>query len=198
MARHHADGRPEAATGALGIDAAAVAAAIGDAHRVPGQTCRLLLAEIEHEAWADLPERVGPVRQAARELVLHPPRTPPTLTTLTGLIEAAAAFAASPLAVNEMIFMRYDRPDGGISPHRDHACYQGAIVLFTLEGAAPFRIHRSRDIDDVAEAWTTGPGDVVVLRAASADDIGGRPMHSVGPPEGRARVSLSLRHRVAS
>ena len=89
--------------------------------------------------------------------------------------------------------MAYDWPDGGISPHRDRARYHAAVIVFTVEGTAPFRIHHSRDIEDVVESWLTTPGDMVVLRAAAAGGVEGRAMHSVGPPLRGTRVSLSFR-----
>src|SRR6266536_3390097 len=98
------------------------------------------------------------------------------------------------LPVNEATFMAYDWPDGGISPHRDGARYRGAVIVFTVEGTAPFRIHHSRDIEDVVASWLTTPGDMVVLRSAAAGGVEGRAMHSVGPPLRGARVSLSFRN----
>jgi hypothetical protein len=184
------------------VDRAVLAAAIAEAHRVgharaahvlPGHICRRLLQELGPLPWEALPVNAGLVRQVARRLVLYPPWAAPTLAALAGLVEAAAAATVHPLMVNEATFMAYDWPDGGISPHRDRARYRSAVIVFTVEGTAQFRIHHSRDIEDVVESWLTTPGDMVVLRAASPGGVEGRAMHSVGPPLRGARVSLSFR-----
>jgi alkylated DNA repair dioxygenase AlkB len=195
--------RPQGATSLDDVDRAVLAAAIAEAHRVgharaarvlPGHICRRLLQELGGPLpWEKLPVNAGLVRQVARRLVLSPPWAAPTLAALAGLVEAAAAATVHPLTVNEATFMAYDWPDGGISPHRDHARYRSAVMVFTVEGAAAFRIHHSRDIEDVVKTWLTTPGDMVVLRAACARGVEGRAMHSVGPPLRGARVSLSFR-----
>jgi len=194
--------RPQGATSPDDVDSVVLAAAIAEAHRVGharaphvlrAPICRRLLQELRPLPWEELPVNAGLVRQVARRLVLYPPWPAPTLATLAGLVEAAAAATVHPLTVNEATFMAYDWPDGGISPHRDRACYRGAVIVFTVEGTAPFRIHHSRDIEDVVESWLTTPGDMLVLRAAAAGGVEGRAMHSVGPPLRGARVSLSFR-----
>jgi hypothetical protein len=195
--------RPQGATSLDDVDSAVLTAAIAEAHRVGharaahvlrGHICRRLLQELGPLPWEELPVNAGLVRQIARRVVLYPPWAAPTLARLAGLVEAAAVATVHPLTVNEATFMAYDWPDGGISPHRDRARYRGAVIVFTVEGTAPFRIHHSRDIEDVVASWLTTPGDMVVLRAAAAGCVEGRAMHSVGPPLRGARVSLSFRN----
>jgi hypothetical protein len=92
--------------------------------------------------------------------------------------------------VNEATLMAYDRPDGGISPHRDRARYRGAVIVFTVEGTAPFRIHHSRDIEDVVASRLTTPGRYG--RAPGGGRAGCR-----GPGHALCRTSASWSPRVA-
>jgi hypothetical protein len=100
---------PSQAAGATSLDdvhRAGLAAAIAEAHRVgharaahvlPAPIGRRLLQELEPLPWEELPVNAGLLRQIARRLVLYPPWTAPTLATLAGLVEAAAAATVHPL-----------------------------------------------------------------------------------------------------
>jgi hypothetical protein len=98
--------RPQGAASLDDVDSAVLAAAIAEAHRVGHARaahvlrepiCRRLLQELGPLPWEELPVNAGLVRQIARRLVLYPPWAAPTLATLAGLVEAAAAATVHPL-----------------------------------------------------------------------------------------------------
>ena len=68
------------------------------------------------------------------------------------------------------------------------------VAAFTLVGEAPFTVFEDRSATAVVRAWTTGRGDLCLLRAPGlAGQPDGRPTHSVGGPARGARVSLTVR-----
>ena len=73
------------------------------------------------------------------------------------------------------------------------------VVVATVYGRARFAICGSRDPADVLDAWTSAPGDLVLMRGpglAGARD--GRPFHLVEGPRRGPRLSLGIRMSVGA
>jgi len=98
---------------------------------------------------------------------------------------------------NEVGIAHYVPGSIGITPHLDGKWYRRLVVVATAYGRAPFAICGSRDPDDVVERWTSGPGDLVLMRGpglAGARD--GRPFHLVEGPRRGERLSIGIRMAV--
>jgi len=157
--------------------------------------CQRLVSAASLSAGEPVPEIVGEVRQNAKALVLSASEL--TSPWHRGLVNALGE--ALPTAVGfvptELTYMSYSGPRAGISPHRDQARFTLLIAIFTLQGRARFRIHRTREETDVIQEWIASPGDLVLLRGPGLNsEVDARPFHSIGPPIGnKERISLSVR-----
>lgn len=99
---------------------------------------------------------------------------------------------------NEASYQRYEATGRGLPPHRDQRYYTGSIAIVTVDGSATFAAHRSRDLDDVEEQWSTTPGQVILLRGWSPGrETDPRPYHRVDPPTLGSRLMFQLRHLVS-
>lgn len=106
---------------------------------------------------------------------------------------SARASRASPR--NEASYQRYFPEGNGLPPHRDQRYYGFCIAIVTLQGAARFAIHASRETDDVIAQWTTCPGEVILLRGwQSRTDSDPR----VDPPADGPRLMFQIRHNLAA
>jgi hypothetical protein len=91
-------------------------------------------------------------------------------------------------------WQHYEPGSGHIEPHRDQAYYKGVILIVTLSGEAEFTVLESRDPPVTLDRWTTGGGDMVLLRGADLGSPGTRcPLHEVGTPASD-RLTMTLRH----
>ena len=100
---------------------------------------------------------------------------------------------------NEVGIARYVPGSVGITPHLDGKWYRRLVVVATVYGRARFAICGSRDPADVLDAWTSAPGDLVLMRGpglAGARD--GRPFHLVEGPRRGPRLSLGIRMSVGA
>ncbi|MGH3910322.1 MAG: hypothetical protein ACRDRM_05780, partial [Pseudonocardiaceae bacterium] len=83
-------------------------------------------------AMATLDEEEGAARRAA-----------------TWLADAAQRAGLTGFTPNEASYQRYLPEGNGLPPHRDQRYYGFCIAIVTLQGAARFAIHASRETDDV-------------------------------------------------
>jgi hypothetical protein len=98
---------------------------------------------------------------------------------------------------NEIGIAHYVPGSIGITPHLDGKWYRRLIAVATVYGRARFAICRTRDPADVLEAWTSAPGDLVLMRGPGlADVLDGRPFHLVEGPRRGERLSLGIRMAV--
>jgi hypothetical protein len=121
---------------------------------------------------------------------------PPPVQALGSLVHTtvSAALAQKLPDWNEVTWQRYEPGRGHIDPHRDQAYYKGLILIVTLTGEAEFTIFQSRNPPVMLDRWTTGNGDMVLLRGADLGAPGVRcPLHKVGAPTSD-RLTLALRH----
>ena len=94
---------------------------------------------------------------------------------------------------NEVAVQRYQPGDVGITPHRDQRRFALLVAVITVEGSAPFTLHRERTGPATA-SWQAAAGGLALLRGPGLAGIGdGRPMHAVGSPTGPPRTSLGIR-----
>ena len=100
---------------------------------------------------------------------------------------------------NEVGIAHYVPGSIGITPHLDGRWYRRLIAVATVYGRARFAICRSRDPDDVVEAWTSTPGDLVLMRGPGlAGHRDGRPFHLVEGPARGERLSIGIRMSVGA
>jgi hypothetical protein len=98
---------------------------------------------------------------------------------------------------NEVGIAHYVPGSIGITPHLDGKWYRRLVVVATVYGRARFAVCRSRDPADVAEAWTSSPGDLVLMRGPGlAGHRDGRPFHLVDGPRRGERLSVGIRMAV--
>jgi hypothetical protein len=157
--------------------------------------CQGLVSAASLSEAEPVPEIVGEVRQYAKALVLSTRElTNPWHRSLVNALVKALPTAVG-FVPTELTYMSYSGSRAGISPHRDQARFKLLIAIFTLQGRARFRIHRTREATDVIQEWITGPGDLVLLRAPGLNpQVDARPFHSIEPPIGdEERISLSVR-----
>jgi hypothetical protein len=68
------------------------------------------------------------------------------------------------------------------------------ILIVTLSGEAEFTVLETRDPPVTLDQWTTGGGDIVLLRGADLGAPGARcPLHRVGVPASD-RLTMTLRY----
>lgn len=111
---------------------------------------------------------------------------------VAGLSDAAGQRGLPALpAFNEVTWGRYPARAGRISRHADPADYGGVIAVFTLRGAATFRVFGP---DGGAVEWETGAGQLALLRGSGWPDEASRcPLHEVDPPPSGERMIMTLR-----
>jgi hypothetical protein len=160
-----------------------------------------LLRELEDGRFEALPEEVGPVRQRGEELVVATGDADyPAVAQLAAGLRAALSAELEGISwlgqfvANQAVFLRYQGPGAGISPHRDHKRYAFLVAVFTLVGEARFSVVGDRAGQHVLASWMTAPGDLCLLRAPGFDgNDDGRPLHAVAAPTGEQRISLAFR-----
>ena len=135
--------------------------------------------QLLYGAYLPLLEARPPVRQLAQGL-------------MTGLSEAASRRGLPPVpAFNEVSWGRYPPGIGQITAHRDPSAYGGVIAIFTLRGAADFRVFED---DGTVTEWEVSPGHLVILRGVEWPHAKvRRPVHEVGTPTGEERSIITLR-----
>lgn len=152
-----------------------------------------LLDEVHRQAFEPLEPQVGPVTQAGEVWLRALPAA--DLDAVGRFAEAiGASVAASGVAgtarftPNEAAAQRHG-PGEGVSWHRDQAEYTVVVAILTLEGHGRFEVAGG-------PAWTTDPGDLVLLRAPGlgGSGPGGRLRHRVEGPRTGRRSTLTLRH----
>ena len=111
---------------------------------------------------------------------------------VAGLSDAAGQRGLpAPRGFNEVTWGRYPARTGRISRHAYPADYGGVIAVFTLRGAAAFRVFRP---DGGAVEWETGAGQLALLRGSGWPDEASRcPLHEVDPPSSGERMIMTLR-----
>ena len=103
---------------------------------------------------------------------------------------------------NHVNWCKADQDRHFITPHRDPDTAGGVVAIATLRGHTRFRIwdldcsldHAERH-PELATQWTTGDGDLVLLRVGGWPDPTTRsPIHEAESPIIGERVTLTLRH----
>lgn len=114
------------------------------------------------------------------------------------LKEAQARLDPSPVpksfCVNDLILQRYAPGSRGITPHRDHLCYEGVIAIVTLSGSARFFVCADRS-GMGADEVDMPAGSLLLMRASGFAGRRDRPFHFVRDVSDE-RISLGLRHDV--
>jgi hypothetical protein len=154
------------------------------------------LAKPQALAWAPMAPQVGVVTQRGWFAQLPFQQAPPAVRAFGSLMQAtvSAALGQTLPDWSEATWQRYEMNDGHIGPHRDQAYYKGVIVIVTLAGEAEFTVLATRDPPVTLDRWTTGGGDVVLLRGADLGAPGARcPLHRVGAPASD-RLTMTLRY----
>jgi hypothetical protein len=145
----------------------------------------------EFHLWS--PRKGGALGLAA----MHEPGA--TQDAAAWLSRAAADHGLDAFHPNEVSYQRYTAGGNGLPPHRDQRYYATCIAIVTLRGSATFAVHGSRDPDDVVDEWTTGPGEVILLRGWSPEDgHDPRPFHRVDPPVSGERLMFQARHNLVA
>jgi hypothetical protein len=115
------------------------------------------------------------------------------------LSRAAADHGLGAFDPNEVSYQHYTAGGNGLPPHRDQRYYATCIAIVTLRGSATFAVHGSRDRDDVVDEWTTGPGEVILLRGWSPHpEIDPRPYHRIDPPVSGERLMFQARQNLVA
>ena len=146
-----------------------------------------------------LPDRVNGVTQCADQLTLrvggagHPAVNDLARSVVDAVARWPVSAGAAGFRPTEARYMRYTGDGAGLGAHVDGKFYRVLVCVFSLVGAAEFRV--------VADRWGPAarflvePGDLLLLRAPGfAGEADGRRRHAVGPPvDGDQRISLTLR-----
>jgi hypothetical protein len=167
--------------------------------RLPGHLDRdecSALAKPQTLPWTPMTPKVGAATQHGwfAQVPFH--EAPPPAQALGSFVQAtvSAALGQQLPDWNEVTWQWYELDHGHIDPHRDQAYYTGLILIVTLSGEADFTVLESRDPPVVLDRWTTGGGDMVLLRGADFGTPGVRcPLHEVGAPASD-RLTVTLRH----
>lgn len=182
-------------------------AAVGHARIADGVDRALLgrlRAELDAGPFRPFAESFGPVRQQIDGYDVELPSSAfPLLTELARELGARVRSdgrGVRGLATwrpNEVGVAHYRPGSIGITPHMDGKWYRRVIVVATVYGRARFAICGSRDRDDVVEAWTSEPGDLVLMRGPGLGGVrDGRPFHLVEGPRRGERLSVGIRMAV--
>jgi hypothetical protein len=131
-------------------------------------------------------------------LAMAAPDDPAPRSAIGWLSQAADDAGFGPFVPNEVSYQRYTATGNGLPPHRDQRYYATCIAIVTLRGSATFGVHGSRERDDVIAEWTTGPGQVVLLRGWSPGDDDPRPYHRIDPPPAGERLMFQARHNLVA
>jgi len=151
---------------------------------------------IERGPFESAPQEVGPVRQRTEAYTVDSPFDGAVGALAEALTQRLRSVRVRGLATwrpSQVAVQRYQPGPLGITPHLDGKRFRRLVAVVTTSGSATFAVHAERDGPPIRE-WTTGPGDLVLLRApglAGARD--GRPFHSIGPPGTGLRYSVGLR-----
>lgn len=154
------------------------------------------LAKPQTLPWTQMTPRVGAVTQNGWFAQLPFQQAPTAVQALGSLMQAtvSAALGQKLPDWSEATWQRYELDYGHIDPHRDQAYYKGIILIVTLSGEAEFTVLATRDPPVTLDRWTTGGGDIVLLRGADLGAAGARcPLHSVGAPASD-RLTMTLRY----
>jgi len=154
------------------------------------------LAKPQTLPWTQMAARVGAATQHGWYAQLPLDEVPERVQAFGSLMRAAlmAALGQRLPDWTDTTWQRYEPGYGHIDPHRDQAYYKGVILIVTLSGQAEFTVLESRDPPVTLDRWTTGGGDVVLLRGADLGTPGTRcPLHKVGTPTSD-RLTMTLRH----
>lgn len=116
---------------------------------------------------------------------------------LHGLVATALAqLDPPPLAplptFNDLIVQRYAPGSAGITPHRDHICYEGLIALVTLCGRGRFWLCADRGGRDRRELPMPA-GGLIILRAPGFAGRTDRPFHALSDIT-ETRIGVGIRH----
>ena len=139
--------------------------------------------------------KVGAVTQHGWFAQMPFQQAPPPVQALGFSMQAtvSAALGQKLPDWNEATWQRYEPDYGHIDPHRDQTYYRGMILIVTLSGEAEFTVLETRDPPVTLDRWTTGGGDIVLLRGADLGAPGARcPLHRVGAPASD-RLTMTLR-----
>jgi hypothetical protein len=163
-------------------------------HLDPGECAAL--AKPETLPWSRMAPKVGVVTQHGWFAQVAFQHAPPPVQTLGALVQTTVSAALDQKLPdwNEVTWQRYEPGCGHIDPHRDQAYYKGLILIVTLSGQAEFTVFESRDRPVILDRWTTGGGDMVLLRGADLGAPGVRcPLHGIGAPASD-RLTVALRY----
>ncbi len=103
---------------------------------------------------------------------------------------------------NEITIQRFSEHDDQISRHQDFSPDRELIIIFTIEGAGPFRMYEARHSAEPTHAFETASGSIGLLIAPALDgadhrvDI--RPVHSADPAHVLPRTTITFRMVVGS
>jgi hypothetical protein len=180
--------------------------------RLTGAVAPDALVALEHAApgpWSSLPDTEGGagVRQAGLACHGAVDAAGDVVAALADGIRAgidgAGAADVAPLPVfNHAEWCRSERGRKYITAHRDPDTAGGVIAILTIRGQATFRVWEfdgplpeARRRPEVATAWETGDGDLVLLRGGGWPRPASRcPVHEAESPPDGDRVTLTLRH----
>lgn len=100
----------------------------------------------------------------------------------------------APLLFNDLIVQRYQPGSAGITPHRDHICYEGLVALATLCGHGRFFLCADRSGRDLREL-PMPPGGLILLRAPGFAGRRDRPFHTLSEIS-ETRIGVGIRHDI--
>jgi hypothetical protein len=158
----------------------------------PAALADALVADAERRAfrlWS--PHKGGALAMAA-------PDDPAPRDAAGWLSRAADDAGFGPFVPNEVSYQRYPATGNGLAPHRDQRYYATCIAIVTLRGRARFGVHGSRERADLVAEWTTGPGQVILLRGWSPGGDDPRPYHRIDPPAEGERLMFQVRHNLVA
>lgn len=91
----------------------------------------------------------------------------------------------------EVSFHKYDRPDIGLSFHRDNNRFVGVVAALAIHETCELAI-RHKDLEFV---YTVRPGDLTLFRGPKIIDFEGeiRPEHEIRNIQGPTRTSMMMR-----
>jgi hypothetical protein len=99
---------------------------------------------------------------------------------------------------NHAAVQRYQPGTQGISPHLDGRRFRYLVAIFTVTGSAHFALCADR-AGRVLSQWQAGAGSLILMRGPGLAGIAdGRPLHTVGGPSERTRVSVTYRMETRS